>query len=65
VVGAAWPDGAIAHTYTKTGAFDVVVTERWTAAWQLAGQGGPLGGLQTVGRIARFPVTELQAVRNR
>ena len=65
LVGAAWPDGTITHTYTKTGAFDVVVTARWTATWQLAGRGGPLGGLQTVGRIQQFPVTEVQAVRNR
>jgi hypothetical protein len=65
VAGAAWPSGTITHTYTRTGAYDVVVTERWTATWQLAGHGGPLGGLQTVGRISRFPVTEVQAVRNR
>jgi hypothetical protein len=65
VAGGPWPGGTITHTYTRTGAYDVVVTERWTAAWQLAGQGGPLGGLQTVGRISRFPVTEVQAVRNR
>ena|SRR5581483_8689105 len=65
VVGAPWPDGTISHTYTKTGAYDVVVTERWTATWSLAGRGGPLGGLQTVGRISQFPVDEVQAVRNR
>jgi len=64
-VGAAWPNGTITHTYTDTGAYDVVVTERWTATWQLAGRGGPLGGLQTVGRITQFPVTEVQAVRNK
>jgi hypothetical protein len=65
VPGAPWPAGTISHTYTNTGAFDVVVTEQWGATWQLAGQGGQLGGLHTEGRISRFPVTEVQAVRNR
>jgi hypothetical protein len=63
--GAPWPTGRLTHVYTDTGAVDVVVTERWTATWQLAGEGGTLSGLRTEGRLDDFPVQQLQAVRTR
>jgi hypothetical protein len=64
--GGPWPHGDVTHTYQRTGHYDVVVTARWTAQWSGAnGEGGNLDGLSTEGRIARFPVTEVQAVRER
>lgn len=60
--GGPWPDGRITHEYIDIGAYDVVVTERWTATWRLAGQTGQLRTLQTVGRIDDFPVQQIQAV---
>ena len=63
--GLPWPAGAITHVYQRVGHYDVVVTQRWTADWHLAGESGRLGGLRTEGRIDDFPAEELQAVRNR
>lgn len=60
--GGPWPDGAITHQYTDVGSYDVVVTERWTATWRLAGESGVLRTLQTTGRIDDFPVQQIQAV---
>lgn len=62
VEGRPWPDGAITHQYIDVGTYDVVVTERWTADWQLGEASGRLGELRTVGRINRFPVEQIQAV---
>jgi hypothetical protein len=63
--GGPWPTGRLTHVFIDIGIPDVVVTERWTATWQLGGEGGVLSGLRTEGRIDDFPVQELQAVRNR
>jgi hypothetical protein len=63
--GGAWPDGRITHQYTHVGAYDLVVTERWTATWTLGGHTGRLRTLQTVGRIDGFPVQQIQAVIRR
>jgi hypothetical protein len=64
--GGPWPRGDVTHTYQRTGHYDVVVTARWAARWTSgADGGGDLSGLTTEGRIARFPVTEVQAVRER
>ncbi|MEY2568223.1 MAG: hypothetical protein QOE35_2752 [Actinomycetota bacterium] len=63
--GAPWPDGRITHGYTRTATVNVVVTERWKATWQLAGQTGSLTALSTDGRLDAFAVREVQAVRNR
>jgi hypothetical protein len=60
--GGPWPDGTITHQYIDVGNYDVVVTERWTAAWKLGGESGNLRQLQTVGRIDDFPVQQIQAV---
>jgi hypothetical protein len=62
VEGKAWPEGAIKHDYQWAGAYDVVITERWTATWRLGGDSGNLLGAQTSGRIDDFPVQEIQAV---
>lgn len=62
VEGKSWPDGEIRHDYISVGSYDVVVTERWTATWQLGPWSGTLRDLQTVGRIDDFPVQEIQAV---
>ncbi len=56
------PTGRITHEYQRVGSYDIIVTERWTARWYLAGQTGNLRTLQTVGRINVFPVQQIQAV---
>ena len=63
--GMPWPDGRITHDYVKIGAYDIVVTERWTATWRLGGESGNLRTLQTTGRIDDFPVEQIQAVIGR
>lgn len=63
--GEPWPDGSITHEYQSVGTYDIVVTERWTAVWRLGGQSGVLRTLQTAGRIADFPVQQIQAVIGR
>lgn len=63
--GRPWPDGLITHEYQKTGSYDIVVTERWTATWSLGGESGILRTLQTTGRIDDFPVEQIQAVIGR
>ena len=63
--GGPWPNGTITHAWTTAGHYDVVVTQRWTATWNLAGASGRLAGLATEGRIDDFEVRQLQAVRNR
>lgn len=60
--GQAWPDGEIKHQYQRAGTYNVVVTEHWTATWQLGGDGGGLPNGQTSARISDFPAQEIQAV---
>ncbi len=60
--GEPWPDGQITHECLHVGAYDVVVTERWTATWAFGSQSGMLTELRTVGRIEDFPVQQIQAV---
>jgi hypothetical protein len=62
VEGKPWPEGEIRHDYLWVGSYDVVVTERWTATWQLGPWSGTLRSLQTAGRIDDFPVQQIQAV---
>ena len=62
VEGKPWPDGEIKHVYEWARTYDVVVTERWRATWQLGGDGGRLPDGQTSGRIDDFPAQEIQAV---
>jgi hypothetical protein len=63
--GEPWPEGKITHDYLGTGHYDVVVTERWTANWNLDGESGVLRALETSGRIDNFPVEQIQAVIGR
>jgi len=63
--GLAWPSGEITHDYLDVGAYDIVVTEKWTATWALDGESGVLRTLQTTGRIDNFPVEQIQAVIGR
>ncbi len=63
--GKPWPAGQITHDYLDVGAYDIVVTEKWTATWSLDGESGVLRTLQTTGRIEDFPVEQLQAVIGR
>jgi len=63
--GMPWPAGQITHDYLKVGAYDIVVTEKWTATWRLDGESGVLRTLQTTGRIEDFPVEQIQAVIGR
>ncbi len=60
--GKSWPHEQITHDYQWAGTYDVVVTQRWTASWSLAGQSGILRELRTTGRIDDFPAREIQAV---
>jgi hypothetical protein len=60
--GRPWPDGQITHMYINIGAYDVIVTERWTATWSFGTETGTLDELRTVGRIDDFPVQQIQAV---
>lgn len=63
--GLPWPSGQITHDYLDVGAYDIVVTEKWTATWSLDGESGVLRTLQTTGRIDNFPVEQIQAVIGR
>lgn len=63
--GLPWPSGQITHDYIDVGAYDIVVTEKWTATWSLDGESGVLRTLQTTGRIDDFPVAQIQAVIGR
>lgn len=63
--GQPWPHGEITHDYLNVGHYDIVITERWTATWSLAGQTGVLRELRTVGSIENFPVDQIQAVVGR
>jgi hypothetical protein len=63
--GGAWPDGKITHQYTKVGAYNVAVTENWTADWTLDGESGTLRTLRSSGSINNFPVEQIQAVIGR
>jgi len=62
VEGKPWPDGEIRHEYINVGRYDVVVTERWRATWQIGPWSGVLRDLRTTGRIDGFPVEQIQAV---
>lgn len=62
VEGKPWPDGQITHQYIDVGAYNVVVTEHWTATWRIGPWSGTLDELRTEGRIDTFPVQQLQAV---
>lgn len=59
--GGRWRDGQITHEYLRIGAYEVVVTERWTAAWSFGSASGSLNELRTIGRIDD-PVQQIQAV---
>ena len=63
--GRPWPVGEITHDYLRVGSYDIIVTENWTANWQLGGNSGVLRTLQTSGRIDDFPVQQIQAVIGR
>ncbi len=52
----------VTHEYLNVGAYDVIVTERWTATWSFGAESGTLDELRTVGRIDDFPVQQIQAV---
>lgn len=60
--GKPWPEGEITHEYVWAKAYDIVVTERWTATWSLGGKSGTLRELRTSGTIDDFPARQIQAV---
>jgi len=60
--GGPWPDGQITHTYINVGTYDVTVTAKWGATWNLGLAGGQLDGQQTTGGIDNFRVEQIQAV---
>jgi len=48
--GGPWPDGRITHEYLRVGAYDVVVTERWTAWSSAESRLTPVGDATGPGR---------------
>jgi len=60
--GGPYPDGDLTHVYIYDGAYDVVVTQDWTATWTIGPESGTVGGLQTQGTLTDFPVEEREAV---
>ena len=62
VEGRPWPDGEITHDYIWARTYDILVTERWTATWRLAGASGTLRELRTTALIDDFPARQIQAV---
>jgi hypothetical protein len=60
--GGPYPNGDLRHVYTRKGDYDIVVTQDWTATWNVGGEGGTVAGLQTSGTLAGFPVQEREAV---
>lgn len=60
--GGAYPDGDLRHVYSTQGAYDIVVTQDWTATWQVGAESGTVDGLRTTGTLAGFPVEEREAV---
>lgn len=63
--GGPWPSGEITHNYQDVGSYNVVVTTRWTATWRLGANSGTLPPNETSGRLANFPVQQIQAVVGR
>ncbi|MGH9155508.1 MAG: hypothetical protein ACRD1K_06690 [Acidimicrobiales bacterium] len=59
--GGPWPDGNLSYVWTDMGTYDVVVTVNWQVAWRMGPDTGRLT-VSTVGTIADFPVTQVQAV---
>jgi hypothetical protein len=58
-----YPDGKITHVWTRQGAYDVAVTQRWVASWSVGGESGVVrDGLTSEGTLAAFPVEEVEAV---
>ena len=62
--GKPYPDGQARHVYTDKGVVKVTVTQRWTAAWSVAGEGGTLEVTST-GEMPNLEIRQLQAVRKR
>jgi hypothetical protein len=60
--GGPHPDGDLRHVYTSQGEYDIVVTQDWTATWQIGAESGTVTGLRTTGTLAGFPVQEREAV---
>ena len=63
--GGPWPGGDLRHVWANVGRYDVVVTATWGATWSAQSDAGTIEGLVTVGRLDQFPVTQVQAVRER
>ena len=65
--GGPWPDGTIKHEYIHIGAYDVVVTERWTATWSFGDRSGTLTsyGLSGASRTFRFSRSRRSCCGNR
>jgi hypothetical protein len=60
--GGPYPNGDISHVYTDTGTYQVTVTQRWTATYDISGTQGAINNvLQTTQSIA-LPVRQAQAV---
>lgn len=63
--GRPYPSGTATHVYTDADRYDVVVRQRWSVSWSLAGGSGTLGVTGAPSGIPRFEARELEAVRDR
>lgn len=63
--GRPYPSGTATHVYTDAGRYDVVVRQRWSVSWSLAGGSGTLGVTGAPSGIPQFEARELEAVRSR
>jgi hypothetical protein len=60
--GGPYPDGTLRHQYIERGAATITITQRWSATWSAAGDGGSLpDSVETTGSLT-LPIQEIQAV---
>lgn len=60
--GGPYPDGSLRHQYIERGSATITITQRWSATWSAAGQGGNLpDSVHTTGTLT-LPIQEIQAV---
>jgi hypothetical protein len=63
--GGPYPDGRITHTYQRSGTYDIVVTQTWTATWTIGEFGGTLPARSATFTLPEYPARQVQAVRTR
>lgn len=60
--GGPYPNGDLRHQYIQWGSAAITITQRWSATWSAAGEGGSLpDSVETRGSLT-LPIQEIQAV---